>query len=217
MMLEMGLYSDQFPKSFHPPFHYICIDFFLQVQNCEALEASFFLPMDAASLEKTLLALAESLLPDDSLYIVSVEVKGNPRTELKVIVLADGDEGIGIDEVADLSRALGKAVEEQNLIEGPWNLEVGSPGVDVPLQGERQYRKNIDRTLKVTLKDGKEVEGRLADVLGDGILLEPKSTKKKPHPKSPEGLALAAGLGPAPEMRHIAYAEIDKAIVQVVF
>jgi ribosome maturation factor RimP len=168
-------------------------------------------------IEKAVRQLAEGLLPDASLYIVAVLVRGNPATELTVEVLADGDEGIGIDDVVELSRALGAAMEEQNLIEVPYNLEVGSPGVDLPLQGERQYRKNVDRQLVVTLKDGSAAEGRLADVLGDGFLLELKSTKKKPHPKSPEGIALAAGLGPAPEIRHIAFADVDKAVVQVVF
>lgn len=172
---------------------------------------------DHSALEHSIRLLAESLLADPALYIVEVSVRGNPATELVVAVLADGDEGIGIDDVAGLSRALGAAVEEQNLIAGPWTLEVGSPGVDLPLQGERQYRKNVDRQVVVEMKDGSLAEGRIADVLGDGFLLELKSTRKKPHPKSPEGIALAAGLGPAPEVRHIAFADVAKAVVQVSF
>ncbi len=204
---------------------YICSTFSYRFKTVRPYKASFFLPgslispiMDSTeSIENRIRSLAQGLLPDSSLYLVGVEVKGDPRMELHVTVLADGDEGIGIDQVVELTRALSAAVEEQNIIEGPWNLEVSSPGVDMPLQGERQYRKNIDRQLKVDLTDGTTLEGRLADVLTDGILLELKSTKKKPHPKSPEGIALAAGLGPAPETRHIAFADVAQAIVQVVF
>jgi ribosome maturation factor RimP len=52
----------------------------------------------------------------------------------KLVVLVDGDKGIGIDDcVRAISRHVGFHLEEENVIETAYNLEVSSPGVDAPL------------------------------------------------------------------------------------
>jgi len=57
-------------------------------------------------------------------------------------------------------------------------LEVSSPGADSPLNFERQYTKNIGRTLKVTLDDLNEIKGTLTKVSEGKITLEPEAKKK---------------------------------------
>jgi ribosome maturation factor RimP len=86
-------------------------------------------------------------------FLVAVELKGS-GTRQKVQVLLDGDEGISIDACSRISRQLGNYLEENNLIEDAYTLEVSSPGVDYPLSSERQFRRHIGRRLKLTMANG---------------------------------------------------------------
>jgi ribosome maturation factor RimP len=110
----------------------------------------------------------EKLSPAQFLVDVVITAKKGPK---KVLLVVDGDAGITIDECAELSRHLAKALDEGNLIEDNYLLEVTSPGVDQPLSLKRQYQKNIGRTLKVKTAD-QQLEGRLTDVRDDRIVLE---------------------------------------------
>lgn len=123
--------------------------------------------------------MAESLLKDESHFIVDViaSFKGSVG---KVLVIVDGDKGIGIDDCADLSRDLSKQLDDTNLIAGAFNLEVSTPGLDQPLKSKRQYVKNIGRNVRVRLADKLE-EGKLTTVTDNSIQLtqETGSGKKK--------------------------------------
>jgi ribosome maturation factor RimP len=99
-----------------------------------------------------------------------------PKSEKKITVFIDSDEGISIDECGEVSRKLGSELEE--IIDVAFVLEVSSPGADSPLNFERQYTKNIGRTLKVTLDDLNEIKGTLTKVSEGKITLEPEAKKK---------------------------------------
>jgi ribosome maturation factor RimP len=110
------------------------------------------------SVEKRIRALIEEKLADrPDLFIVEIKVVNNS----KVIILLDGDQGIGIQDCAAVSRHVGFHLEEENLIDNAYNLEVGSPGLDTPLTLDRQLRKNTGRLLEVKFNDGKKTEGTL--------------------------------------------------------
>jgi ribosome maturation factor RimP len=76
-----------------------------------------------------------------------------------VRIIVDGDGGINLDSVADVSRAVSVALdlaEETggDLVAGEYQLEVSSPGVDRPLTLPRHWRRNVGRLVKVTAKGG---------------------------------------------------------------
>jgi ribosome maturation factor RimP len=140
----------------------------------------------------------EKLTPAQFIVDVLIQAKKIPT---KIMVIADGDQGFDIDDCAELSRHLAKFLDEQNLIESNYLLEVSTPGVDQPLKLKRQYYKNIGRGLKVKLKDRIE-EGKLTEVTEDKILLSQEiGTGKKKETKVTE----------------VALAEIEKAFVQISF
>ena len=119
--------------------------------------------------------IAEIERPD--LFIV--DIKFNPVGN-KAIILLDGDHGAGISECAQVSRYVGFKLEEENVIEEAYNLEVGSPGVDTPLMLVRQYAKNIGRTVGLKLTDGSKKEGKLLAVNeADIVIAEEKKEKGK--------------------------------------
>jgi len=76
-----------------------------------------------------------------------------------VRVIVDGDGGIGLDSVAEVSRAVSAALDAAeeaggDLVAGEYQLEVSSPGVDRPLILPRHWRRNAGRLVKVTVKGG---------------------------------------------------------------
>jgi ribosome maturation factor RimP len=92
--------------------------------------------------------------------------KAGRRSVVRVIV--DSDEGVDLDDVADLSKAVSAVLDEADpTSEQPYVLEVTSPGVDRPLTEPRHWRRNIGRKVKAG-----EVEGRIREVTDDGVVIE---------------------------------------------
>lgn len=131
------------------------------------------------NLKAKIAELATALLPDESFFLVHVDVSAS-RIKSKVTVLIDSDAGVKIDECAELSRKLGNQIEELNLIEAAYTLEVSSPGVDYPLTEARQFAKNKSRKLRVQLLDGGERVGMLEEVTEGGITVLVDGKKKEP-------------------------------------
>ncbi|MFD2144786.1 ribosome maturation factor RimP [Mucilaginibacter antarcticus] len=105
------------------------------------------------NIEKRVVELVEEKIAEierPDLFLVSAKLHSNG----KLIILVDGDNGIGIAECVAISRYVGFKLEEENVIETAYNLEVSSPGIDMPLVQTRQYTKNIGRDLAIKLADG---------------------------------------------------------------
>ncbi|GAA0891570.1 ribosome assembly cofactor RimP [Fulvivirga kasyanovii] len=153
------------------------------------------------NLKEQITKIAEGHLSDENHFLVDVVISTGKGFK-KVLVLLDGDQGVTIDDCADLSRAVGNELEEKDLIEEAFRLEVSSPGIDYPLQSIRQYRKNIDRSIKVIPNEGKEIKGILKSADETKIVVDQEVKKgKKTEYKEVE----------------IPMSEINKTIVQISF
>jgi ribosome maturation factor RimP len=118
----------------------------------------------------------EPLLEGTDMFIVNMKVK--PVNNIKIFL--DADEGLSISKSASINRKLHHLIEESGMFpEGDYSLEVSSPGVDEPLNGTRQYKKNIGRKVLVTQTDGTEHTGLLKELTEEGLVLEVKIPKKK--------------------------------------
>jgi ribosome maturation factor RimP len=143
--------------------------------------------------------LAEPLLaPGHFIVEVIVTAKKGPG---KVLVLVDGDEGISIDDCAEISRKLSKALDDAALLNDKYLLEVSTPGVDHSLKLKRQYTKHIGRTLKLKMGE-RGVDGKLSEIKDDILVLTQEvGTGKKKETVTVE----------------VPFAEIEKAFVVVSF
>ncbi|MDB4904797.1 MAG: ribosome assembly cofactor RimP [Mucilaginibacter sp.] len=127
------------------------------------------------NIEKRVRELVEEKINDKpNLFIVDIKMHSNG----KLIILIDGDKGVGIDDCAAISRHVGFRLEEENVIETAYNLEVSSPGIDTPLTSIRQYLKNIGRNLAINMADGTKREGKLSSITEDAIIIEEKIKEK---------------------------------------
>ena len=113
--------------------------------------------------------LLEMLAENPSDFLVAIKVK--PVNNIKIYL--DADEGISIDKCIRYNRKLYRVMEESAIFpEGNFSLEVSSPGIDEPLKLHRQYVKNKDREVAVTLTDDVIKEGKLVDVSEEAITIE---------------------------------------------
>lgn len=137
------------------------------------------------------------LLEGTDMFIVNVKIK--PINNIKLYI--DSDSGLPISKCAEVNRKLYKLIEtEQMFPDGDFSLEVSSPGVDEPLVSERQYLKNIGRTVLVTPTEGNEVLGVLKEVKDEKLVIEVKAEKKKEI-----------------QVVEIPMSDIKKTVVQIIF
>jgi len=130
------------------------------------------------NIEKRVIELVEEKIYDrPDLFLVDVQMHGSGILS----ILVDGDKGVAISDCVAISRHVGFHLEEENAIEQAYRLEVSSPGIDTPLKSLRQFQKNINRSLRVKLKDGSTREGKLvsADDSAIGIQEMVKEKGKK--------------------------------------
>ena len=104
--------------------------------------------------------LAQASLTSGSHFLVGVHVaeRQNPP---KIIVWADGDQGLTIDDCAEISRRLAEKLDQEGIYTSGFTLEVSSPGMFSPFKVEAQFRKNIGREVVIKLKDGLKANGTL--------------------------------------------------------
>nr|WP_207630861.1 MULTISPECIES: ribosome maturation factor RimP [unclassified Actinopolyspora] len=115
------------------------------------------------------------------------------RRQLKVVI--DADDGVDLDDIADVSRALSETLDEyDHVLAGSYTLEVTSPGVDRPLTKQRHWRRARNRLARILLTDGGEFLGRVGCAEESGVWV------------------LADG-----RVRRLIYGDIERAVVEVEF
>jgi ribosome maturation factor RimP len=125
------------------------------------------------------------------------------RSVVRVVV--DRDEGVTLDDIAEVSRAVSEVLDANDDGMGrPYVLEVTSPGVDRPLTEHRHWRRNAGRLVTVAVS-GDEVTGRVTDVDDTGVVLAVEAKGKPGAKKKP------------PTPRHVPWAQLGAGRVQVEF
>jgi ribosome maturation factor RimP len=109
--------------------------------------------------------LVKEFIDGTGLFLVSVKVSSANR----IIVLADKKEGITIDECAAIHRNLEKNLDRE--VED-FELQVSSPGLDLPFVVIEQYFKNEGKKVEVVDVEGSKHVGILKNVTKGGFELE---------------------------------------------
>jgi len=134
--------------------------------------AHFFFPqsliMDTLKIE----ALAGEVARDLSLSLFDVEIaREGPRTILRVFVDREG--GVPLSDIATFSRRFGAILEVDDPMDGPYVLEVSSPGVTRRLRRPEHFERSLGKRLRVTLAAPREgrrhLVGELTGCDGEGI------------------------------------------------
>jgi ribosome maturation factor RimP len=113
----------------------------------------------------------QPVLRDHGLELVDLDWRGSrPRGALKLFVDKPG--GVRVEDCERVSRELGDILDVAGLIDGGYDLEVSSPGLDRVLRKERELRWAVGRPVRCWIAGGQEFAGRLAEVQPDRLVLE---------------------------------------------
>lgn len=108
-----------------------------------------------------------------------VEVGHAGRRSL-VRVMVDSDDGVTLDAIAEATHIVNGVLDGHDIMgEQPYTLEVTSPGVDRPLTHARHWRRNTDRLVKISWRDGTEVTGRILAAGGSSATIESEGTSRE--------------------------------------
>jgi ribosome maturation factor RimP len=111
--------------------------------------------------------------------LVDLSVSSAGRRSL-LRVTVDGEDGIDLDGVAEVSRAISTAMDAQDAdFAGPYVLEVSSPGVDRPLTEPRHWRRAAGRLVSVPIDDGEPVTGRVLAADESGLSLRVAGSERR--------------------------------------
>jgi ribosome maturation factor RimP len=115
--------------------------------------------------KQTIQGLVEEFIKGTGLFLVTVKVSSSNR----ITVLADKNEGITIDECAAIHRHIEKSLDREK---EDFELQVSSPGLDLPFVVFEQYLKNEGKKVEVTDNEGFKLIGKLKNVTEGGFELE---------------------------------------------
>jgi len=113
--------------------------------------------------------LVEEFIKGTGLFLVTVKISNANR----IIVLADKKEGITIDECAAIHRHIENGLDRDK---EDFELQVSSPGLDIPFGVIEQYLKNEGKKVEVVDNEGSKYTGKLKNITRGGFELE---TEKK--------------------------------------
>ncbi|MFA7206683.1 MAG: ribosome maturation factor RimP [Saccharofermentanales bacterium] len=91
------------------------------------------------------------VVEDAGCELVDVEfVVENRRKVLRLLI--DKSEGVGIDDCTLISQAVEPLIDEAEIMDSAYDLEVSSPGLDRPLITEGDLNRNKGRLVDIILK-----------------------------------------------------------------
>ena len=76
-------------------------------------------------------------------------------------VLVDRPGGADIGAVSRLARAISRALDEHDPIDGNYALEVSTPGLERPLRTPDHYARAVGSSVKIKTKPGRDGERRV--------------------------------------------------------
>ncbi len=99
-------------------------------------------------------------------FIVDFSFRGDQRKPI-IEVFVDSSKIVTADNLAEISREINSAIEENGIIDKSYRLDVSTPGVDRPLKFLKQFPKHINRNFEITYKldeETKTITGKLLSV-----------------------------------------------------
>ena len=122
-----------------------------------------------------LTAMLAPVVAPIGLEVDSVDLlKADRRRLVRVRLDGDGPLGTGpdLDEIAAATKLISAALDQADMGAQPYVLEVSSRGVDAPLVTPAHYRRNLGRLVRISLRDGGVMDGRLVAVDDGGVTVE---------------------------------------------
>lgn len=117
-------------------------------------------------IKENIVRISNEIAEKLNFFVIDINFRGDNRKKI-IEVFVDAEKNIDADNLAEISREINSIIEEQDIIQQAYRLDVSTPGVDRPLKFLKQFPKHINRNFEVTYKTGDEtrtITGKLLSV-----------------------------------------------------
>ena len=115
--------------------------------------------------------------------LVRARLTAAGRRTLQVMVERLDGKAMTVDDCADVSGVVSALLEAKDLIEGTYQLEITSPGIDRPLMNAEDFKRYMGYAVSVTLSTAREgqrkIQGLIVGVADNEIEIEPEGKREK--------------------------------------
>ena len=135
----------------------------------------------ADALARSLTELLAPVVEGAGAFLEGIETtRAGKYSTVRVLVdLPDGPGDLGMDALAEVSRAVSTALDEADPVKGRYTLEVSTPGAERELSTPRHFRRAVGHDVELTVEDtegaedtedteGAEEAGNTESTEGDG-------------------------------------------------
>ncbi len=117
-------------------------------------------------IKENIVRISNEIAEKLNFFVIDINFRGDNRKKI-IEVFVDAEKNIDADNLAEISREINSIIEEQDIIQQAYRLDVSTPGVDRPLKFLKQFPKHINRNFEVTYNTGDEtkiITGKLLSV-----------------------------------------------------
>jgi ribosome maturation factor RimP len=128
-----------------------------------------------AKFEQKLTELLRPAVEETGKKLLGIEyISAGNNSVLRLFI--DHENGINVDDCAEVSRQVGAVLDVEDPISSEYNLEVSSPGVDRPLFELAHFQEVIGETINVKLSmplnGRRKFKGPLMGLENDTLIVE---------------------------------------------
>ena len=117
-------------------------------------------------IKENIVRISNEIAEKLNFFVIDINFRGDNRKKI-IEVFVDAEKNIDADNLAVISREINSIIEEQDIIQQAYRLDVSTPGVDRPLKFLKQFPKHINRNFEVTYKaedETRTITGKLLSV-----------------------------------------------------
>ncbi len=117
-------------------------------------------------IKENIVRISNEIAEKLNFFVIDITFRGDNRKKI-IEVFVDAEKNIDADNLAEISREINSIIEDQDIIQQAYRLDVSTPGVDRPLKFLKQFPKHINRNFEITYKTGEEtrtITGKLLSV-----------------------------------------------------
>ncbi len=131
--------------------------------------------MNRAELQRAVSAVILPVLETAGYDLVEIKlVVSHGRRTLRIFIDKPG--GVNVGDCATASRAISAVLDESDLLDGRYFLEVSSPGAERALRGREDFERFAGRKARLRVRSEEKglevVDGTIGDLDGDTLKFE---------------------------------------------
>ncbi|MCG8484547.1 MAG: ribosome maturation factor RimP [Clostridia bacterium] len=127
--------------------------------------------------------ILRDFLEANGYMLFNIEYQKEGKDWILRVYIDNEEESISIEDCEKVSIFLGKELDERDIIDKKYMLEVSSPGIDRPLLKDSDYEKYKGRIVDVflykSLNGEKIITGELGGLIDDEILVKDEKTNEE--------------------------------------